>query len=482
MKPDECPADWRVIKFEILASFVLKNWERARRLYDAAEHEAVLEKQIAHALRGQFNFLVGVRGATEEDVVDEVQWEPRLLGCESGAAAESLHASGDLPAPVVDRIQRMHFFLDGIRSEPKSVQLTSAERESLRRAIHDLEVALDGDGASVLSPVYRCILARSYFELGDDAFSSAARHYRELLHSDVHLLVTLGLKGNLYLVAARSARLAGQTTEAQRIIDGWQTELPADAAALRELAELQEQEGHPDAAAQTLWKASQLQSEPTPDLETKVALAWGAIAGDAQVQDQLLAQLTGKFPGVWGLIDRICTAYWSSFAQLCNAAKDRWKRAVLLAYHVSAEETSARLVLEESAITSFATAAEIELRLRVFAPFKEKVSESASLRQTAEAGLADRKLRVFCEYLIATGPLSLGAMARILRWSERADEEILSVFGTWLMECHPRVVGIGKAVNFVLEPRNLGSHGGLTESQLEEIHRACRNIIDSLHR
>jgi tetratricopeptide (TPR) repeat protein len=480
LKPDECPADWRVIKFEILASFVLKNWERARRLYDFAEHAAVLEKHIVHALRGQFSFLVALYGTTEEDVVDDLKWEPRLLGCKSGAATGSLHASGDLPAPVVDRIQRMHFFLEGIRSETKSVQLTSAERESLRRAIHDLEVALDGDGASVLSPVYRCILARSYFELGDDAFSSAAKHYRELLHADVHLLVTLDLKGDLYLVAARSARLAGQTTEAQRIIDEWQTELPADAAALRELAELQEQEGHPDAAAQTLWKASRLQPEPNPDLYTRVTLAWGGIGASAPVQHQLVAQLSEKSPEVWGLIDRICTEYWPPFAALSREARDDWKAAIFTTYWLTAREKDACHTLEVMAIPLFAGAVEMELKWRMFAAFKRAVAESPELRNAARSGGGDKETRVFCGYLVSDGCLTLGQMATILRLAERGEQEILTAFRAWLAR-FPRVIGTAEQVDALSRARNLAVHEGRLCRPVEEIHRDSREIINRLY-
>lgn len=394
LKPDECPADWRLIKFEILASFALKKWERARQLYDVAEHAAVLDNQIVHALRGQFSFLVALCGS-EEDVTDGIAWEPRLLGSDSGVAAGCGYASDAFPLPVVDRVQRLNFLLRGIQPEKKAEQPSSAEHESLRLAIHNLEMALDGP--SVLSPVYRCILARSYFELGD--FSNAARHYRILLRSDVQLLVDLGLKGGLYHLAARSARLAGQSREAQQIVNEWRAECPADAEAILEQAELQARESRYAEAAEAFKEAVRLRPELELGLGARIALALGGISGNAQAQAELCRQLSKEYPQVCELVSRICAAYWPPFATLCQEARDSWKKAILTYYWFA---------LEADAITKFAMAVEIELRSGVFVPFKHAVSESPEFQNAAPGWIRYPGRRNLLLISVVTRSLGLG--------------------------------------------------------------------------
>lgn len=389
-----------------------------------------------------------------------------------------MYASDAFPLPVVDRVQRLNFTLRSVQPEGKTGQSSGAERESLRLAIHNLEMALDGP--LVLSPVYRCILARSYFRLGDLEYSNAARHYQALLRSDVDLLMGLDLKELLYRLAARSARLAGQTAQAQQIIDEWQTEFPASAVALRELAELQEQEGRPDAAAQTLWKASQLQPEPSPDLYTRVTLAWGGIGGSALVQHQLVAQLSEKSPEVWGLIDRICTEYWPPFAALSREARDGWKAAIFTTYWLTAREKDACHTLEVMAIPLFAGAVEMELKWRMFAAFKRAVAESPELRNAARSGGGDKETRVFCGYLVSDGCLTLGQMAKILQLTERGEQEILAAFRIWLTK-FPGVLGTAEQVDALSRARNLAVHEGLLCRPVEEIHRDSREIINRLY-
>jgi len=50
--------DLRTIRWEIVNACAIKDYERAARLYDRIEHLGLLSDAEAHALRGQFHFLV----------------------------------------------------------------------------------------------------------------------------------------------------------------------------------------------------------------------------------------------------------------------------------------------------------------------------------------------------------------------------------------------------------------------------------------
>ncbi len=75
---EKCQNDWRTIKWEILNSYVIRDWERARQLYDHAELVGALDELDLQLLRGHFNFLL-VYDKENKDVLNSLYWEPGIL-------------------------------------------------------------------------------------------------------------------------------------------------------------------------------------------------------------------------------------------------------------------------------------------------------------------------------------------------------------------------------------------------------------------
>ncbi len=53
---EDCPPNWRSIRWEILNSYVIRDWERALDLYGRAEKLGVTDPVDIQLMRGQFRF------------------------------------------------------------------------------------------------------------------------------------------------------------------------------------------------------------------------------------------------------------------------------------------------------------------------------------------------------------------------------------------------------------------------------------------
>jgi tetratricopeptide (TPR) repeat protein len=481
LKAEDCPCEWRALKFEILLAFLLKDWSRARMLFDRAESGDCLDRSVLQALRGQFHFLVALEGGGKEDVFADPVWEPRIFGSGGNGWNQSVHVSDEYPLIFVDALQEWGLFAKGTPQDLSSGQCVSDYRGHLRLAICNLENALEGPVA--LSSAYRSILARSCFEIGDDYLPKACAQYRQLLNADPLLperLPHMSLSRGRYLFAARSSRRAGQIVEAQAVLDQWLAEDGNDVQALAELAELQAQEGHHDEAAVTLKRIVQLQPEREEDLGTRIALAVGGIPG--RLDEQLLQEILAKQPEIPRLIDRICSTYWPPYVRLEESAKNGWMHGVFCLQHCAASWEDARLPFEVTAIAEFARAVEIQMRSCVFERFKKKVQQDTRLSEAAEAGRANPDTKRFCNYLLSEGHLQLGDMCGILGRSlqAQAGHLIYELFGLWLRETYPRIPGVIDSLRAIPQPRNLASHYGKRIRPASEIHDACRNVLEAL--
>ncbi len=178
LRVEDCQQDWRTIKFEIVAALALKDWKRARELYQLAENHAVLPAPVLYALRAQLSFLIATHGGSNEEVFDSPEWEPRFIGSRDVKwATGTMHASDKYPAAVIDRLQFLQLILICLQTDKSDWKPSPEARELFRLPVLDLERAFDNE-PSFPDP-YRCMLARSYFELED--FANAAKHFHTLV-------------------------------------------------------------------------------------------------------------------------------------------------------------------------------------------------------------------------------------------------------------------------------------------------------------
>ena len=75
--PVENCTDWRTIRWEICNACAIRDWGRARQLYDQLEALDLLEPAERQILRGQFNFFVAF-GSKKHWNFDPLFWEPKL--------------------------------------------------------------------------------------------------------------------------------------------------------------------------------------------------------------------------------------------------------------------------------------------------------------------------------------------------------------------------------------------------------------------
>jgi tetratricopeptide (TPR) repeat protein len=368
----------------------------------------------------------------------------------------------------------------GLHLAPAAEDMGEADENLLHEAIREIQSAQQEID---LPPPYRAILARCHFRLG--ALHDAMAEYELLLKATTDS-PWLSLKPHVYRAISTCHVQEGDLKKAIKTLKTCTEEFPRETHVYLEIADLQARDTDFAGAAETVRKAVEMVPELDVDWRLSTVLALRSIldSPERMLQDKQIQKVRESHPNVWHLIERTCKAYWPTFNHLCDVARERWTLAILQGYYFAKQEEIARLVLEETAIKLFAMAVEIELRSRVFDLFKEQVSKDSKLQKSARSGIASRgEAKIFSGYLVDHRHLSFGAMATIIRLSQRTEEGILAEFRTWLTRWQPKVSGLSESLNVILEDRNLATHEGLSGGVgIEEIHRACQTVISSLHR
>lgn len=466
--------DSRTIRWEITNAYMVENWDRAFQLYDRAEQLGLARDVDLFLMRGHLQFLIASYRCRSSQPQKSLCYTRKLPPLHPFNWEPTIYDSQVLPLALL--------LLDsGLDTAPSSEDIREADENRLQEAIRDLRQAQQ---EIELPPPYRAILARCHFRVG--ALHSAMAEY-ELLLNATSEPPWMATKVHVYRAIATCHVQEGDLKKAIITLQACTDEFPRETKIYLETANLQSQNADYFGVAETLRKAA----ETVPDIDTDWRLSTvlalrGMMDGPGQkFQDGQIQKLRESHPGVWHLIDRTCTAHWPVFTQLCIPVREAWTVAIFLAYYVVTQEEIARVVWEETAITKFALAVEIELRSRVFDFFREEVLNNPKLKKAAQVGATSRgEAKIFSKYLTAERPLTLGQMETIIGFSNQAEKGILSDFGAWLVRMQPQVANIDKNLSIIVDPRNLASHGKVIGGavEIEEIQRACRAIIDDLHR
>jgi tetratricopeptide (TPR) repeat protein len=493
---EECPHDWRRIKWEISNALAGRDWDRVRQLFKLAEAFHSTEDRDLWALRGQLGFFM----AFDKDRAKRPETHYWLL-------------SVNFPDLGVGSPLVLEAYGVGLVRAPKQILEGKPDqkmRETARDARNDLDKALQSRGD--LGPAYRAMLGACHFALDD--YAHAAGEYSIVLNSETTFrrLMLLdyiravtreagsvdaeGLmerlregdfssflkdfKPDLLRVLAKSHVLAGEREEAEAVYRQWAKEYPNDPQVYLHLAELFAQELNYEEAYKALRKAVDLKPELEQELPYKVALPLGAIAAEHLDLDRLTREAIKEHPEIEKLLDLLFPDVWSTYSKLSPEARGPWLSASFQTYYIPSIQPASAPQCRQIGAEKFAKAVEIELRQCIFEAFKKETSGNLNVKAVAEQARTDQKASLFAEFLVGKGRLALGQMAFILREARAGKGELIRLFGDWTRQHFPKLDGPQLDVlKKIYVPRNLESHESAS-LDVKEVPKLCRGFLDAL--
>jgi tetratricopeptide (TPR) repeat protein len=496
---------WKETRWEILNSYLIRDWARAGKLYDRTEELGLLDIKEIRLLRGQFNYLV-VLGWTIEAIIrgffkePNISYDPQSYHLESLMWEPKVYEQAKIGSPKVR--QYAGLFLSGIcfsfndeapliispgfvyPGDPdedfdvyfrfEESLLDQDNRERLRVAASDLERALQDSPNP--NPAYRSILAKCYFLVG--RYHDAAACYEE-----VHAAIRKEAPPRLwsYMCIAISYQRAGELAKAVEFLDRCSREFPKEKAIYLHKVKLYEQLGNLQNAHESLLKAVELDPALGKTFGIGLALALAILPRNPDAIDDAVERFLSSNPDDAKRVEAFILSHWPSFAKLSDAAEKNWRGGVLLLYCIPMKDIILREALENSAVQKLASAVEVELRGRVFRRFKDHVGATPALRKLAEeVGKGDERQRPFGDFLIRERPLALGQMNYVLHNCQKYQEPLFVKFRCWVQREVPCALGLVPSLYKIISKRNPSSHGDEILVDTERFPRLCREVLEQL--
>jgi len=450
---DKVPADWRFIRWEILNSYAVGDWDRALKLYDRAGEPGPLELTDLQLMRGQFRYLL-VYASEFELGLYLLWWEPKVYGPD-------------------DPERFLLLFLSGLSMSKPETHLTHSHRDTLRGAANDLEKALDKtQGAAPADAVYRAVLARCHSSLG--RFREAAAQYAKVLSSQLVTLVPF-LKKPVYKALTSVYRAGGELQEAINTLEQWAQDFPEEKGIYLQVAELKAEMGDFDSVLIAIRNEEERNPEADRDWRVTSLLALG---DTRDVSRKLLSALKSDEEVYYSTV-ALLREYWPAYATLSAKAQEEWTAGSLL-WNCLPGKPMRNTWLRKAALC-YASAAEIELRARFFTPFRDRVRRAPELLTIAQQGRTDKDAGIFCQFIVSgNGSLTLLQMASILGECNRPQKPILKEFKAWLGPAHPVLAKQVPALREIGAFRNPGTHEATSTTTMERVPEWCRSVIEAL--
>ena len=422
--PVENCTDWPTIRWEICNACAIRDWGRARQLYDQLEALDLLEPAERQILRGQFNFFVAF-GSKKHWDFDPLFWEPKL------------YYSKPDDSPGWEGISHeIMLFLWGLNlgrkleEDKKEITLDEAERDRISDAANDFDKGLSK--RPDLSPAYRSMLAACYFATGD--FWNAAKNYEQVLvDSELQIFDTEFIKIEIFKCIANSYQLAGETEKARDALKRCADEFPSAAGIYKELAKFQAQATDYRSAYESLSKEHERDPDFGEDWLVSTLLALGSVGRDSEQIATRVERHLSSNPQLSKGLKSLLNAHWPSLDDLTPEAQVKWISGSCMILNLPVDELQHRQ-LAQAAATQFGTAVELELKSTVFGKFRDYVSQSSDVGSRGVKKSSGGEDERCCEFLVSQKPMTLGQMHYVLKTCRKSKRDVLRKFKRWVHE------------------------------------------------
>jgi hypothetical protein len=442
---EECN-DWATVKREIIYSYIASDYVRAANLFSLLDHLPDLNPDEAQCLRAQFRFLTSFQRRLTANL-NRLSLEVRKAGepitINTGMQEPELEIYGELNSllwpPDVWEPKKIRYALlaalciaDNLRQDGRNVRI-----DEVGRALSDLQkaAAISADKNALYLPMIGyCALT-----LGDREL--ALKSFRQLPASGNRWFA-----GGSYfckccfLKIAGLSEASGQLSDAEELLLAW-VEDADDPANKREmwmyegmytrLARIRFAQNDLQGAFKFLQLACAKEPRHRPQFERELLLAIPNTTPDDD-SDKMAEHMFESNPEMSHGLQSIMRSQWGRFGLLCEAAQREWIFA-LYGHHIESQKhTGIGTSMQQWAGVAFAKAVELELRDKVFFPFREFVLKNEALRALALGDLAHEEAKELCRFILEKPEITLGQMGWAMKVAGRSRSALLKRFGTWL--------------------------------------------------
>jgi hypothetical protein len=467
---DDLTGGWDFVAWEISNAYLIGDWQRASALYNLAEHRELKRRPELQALRGQFKVLT-------------------LLGCEVDEALSKLSTKVDgftLRGPhwIPPKI-----YLDGDRPVDELLALTLLQRlgvchlrpavtfddwrrEWMEDAATDLKRALSA--MPQLPIAYQLIRARALYCAG--LFREAAECYVGLLPRVAPAGDTgrFGLQRSIVL----SFKKAGDLLKAKTHVEAQLREFPTAKGLRIELAEVSARlEGSYERIPELL--REELLVDPSVDadwrLSTILALGetqqnWASLKAEFRDQKQLSQS-----------IEMLLREYWPTFGNLSGSSQEECLTAVWLRLFTPSSGQLGNAIRRNAALCSI-RALEIEIRLRLFEPFRRVVVSDPGITSFANAKTRDPVLGIISVFVTSESKLSFGQMITSIKLSANNNDVLSSALYRYTRTHLATLLENVRQLEQLNRFRSPATHEAAQVSDPDEVRRICRRILERVAR
>ena len=464
---DNC-TDWRTIRWEICNACAIRDWGRARQLYDQLEALDLLEPAERQILRGQFNFFVAFGSKKHWDFYP-LFWEPKLYYSKPG---DSLGWEG-----ISHEFMLFFWGLNlgrKLEEDKKEIALEEAERDRISDAANDFDKGLSKRPDH--SPAYRSMLAACYFATGD--FWNAAKNYEQVLvDSNSKIFDTEFSKIEIFKCIANSYQLAGETEKARDALKRCADEFPSAAGIYKELAKFQAQATDYRSAYESLTKESERDPAFGEDWLVSTLLALGSVGHNSEQIATLVEKRLNSNPQLSEGLESLLTAHWPSVDALTPEARRKWIYGSYLILDPLVDVLM-RQSHAQAAATQFGTAVELELKSTVFGKFRDCVSRSSDVGSRGVKKSSGGEDERCCELLVSQKPMTLGQMHRVLKACKKSERELLRKFNRWVQENRPSLLKNLWMLGKIYRIHNRAKHGeSISKENAVRMPDLCRKFL-----
>ena len=467
---DNC-TDWPTIRWEICNACAIRDWGRARQLYDQLEALDLLEPAERQILRGQFNFFV-VFGSKKHWDFDPLFWEPKLYYSKPD---DSLGWEG-ISHEIMLYLWGLTFGRK-LEVDKKEITLDEAERDRISDAANDFDKGLSK--RPDLSPAYRSMLAACYFATGD--FWNAAKNYEQVLvDRNSKIFDTEFIKIAMYKRIAASYHLADETEKARDALERCADEFPSAAGIYKELAKFQAQATDYRSAYDSLSKERERDPDFGEDWLVSTLLALGSVGRDSEQIATRVERHLSSNPQLSKGLKSLLNAHWPSLDDLTPEAQVKWISGSCMILNLPVDELQHRQ-LAQVAATQFGTAVELELKSTVFGKFRDYVSQSSDVGSRGVKKSSGGEDERCCEFLVSQKPMTLGQMHYVLKTCRKSKRDVLRKFKRWVHEKRRPLLNRIWELGEIRDIHNCAKHDeAISKKDAARMPDLCRNFLSEL--
>ncbi|MGB8886916.1 MAG: hypothetical protein WCC87_09350 [Candidatus Korobacteraceae bacterium] len=533
-------ADIRDLKFELHNSYLAKQWDNGARILQRIAVIGALGAAEISALRGHYLFL-SVWGCRIEwemgQLLDDypeghdcfwpsgLQWKHKRVSDLRSFARPELIAPGsdahwiltawstnprnpkpinfqpelDFTTPAVPPNERdyrdaslRHYIQDLYRDFDPVAQPTLNEAEIERLQHARINLADTVASSPGLAPIYRPVLARTMFSLGQ--FELAAMEYQTLC--DEHPAFSYNLEmldgsfqeqqeeyqWEISFMTALCHKLGGNFGDALQVLERLRSSEHHAAGAAWWAAKWYTEGGNYQEAAELLEKELSLRFSPPDSWELSTILALAKVLELHQDSGEFMQRLRRDYPELQSLLLGVCVQLWPNIRRLSSDSLDHWLHAAF-ELHAFERLPAAGRIAANSAIKDYGWILEGELRTGVFDVFRNSVINNNRLRDQARMDAREYRSDKFFKFLIAKDPeVSLGTMLGAFEDCRNSVIPTHLQFANFLDSTFPQLLSAFQNIAIVNDHRDRASHPKqvFDKAAAVTVARACRDSLEPL--